>query len=55
MLKIEVLPAPFGPIMVNISPGSTAKLTPSTAVSPPKRSEMVVEAEQAHRLRSDLT
>ena len=39
-LKIEVLPAPFGPMMVKISPFSTAKLTASTAFRPPNCSEM---------------
>src|SRR6266568_2051328 len=36
-LSSVVLPAPFGPMMPRISPGATAKLTPSTAASPPKR------------------
>src|SRR5262245_48309832 len=35
-LKTVVLPAPFGPMIVNTSPGSTAKLTPSRARTPPK-------------------
>ncbi len=30
-----VLPAPLGPMMARISPGMTAKSTPSTAFSPP--------------------
>src|ERR1700754_1314288 len=34
-----VLPAPFGPISANSSAFSTAKETPSSTVSPPKRSE----------------
>ena len=33
-LKIEVLPAPFGPITANSSPGFTVKLTPLRAVTP---------------------
>src|SRR5579872_3235380 len=33
-----VLPAPFGPMMAWIEPLSTAKLTSSRAVTPPKRS-----------------
>jgi hypothetical protein len=39
-LKIEVLPAPLGPMMVKISPFSMLKLTLSTALRPPKCSEM---------------
>ena len=39
-LKIELLPAPLGPMMERISPFSTAKLTESTALRPPKCSEM---------------
>src|SRR5438128_8655332 len=35
-LKIVVFPAPFGPMIVNTSPCSTSKLTPSTALIPPK-------------------
>src|SRR5947207_5549363 len=31
------LPAPFGPITARVSPGSSARLTPSTATSAPKR------------------
>src|ERR1700730_4620364 len=36
-LNIVVLPAPFGPISANTLPGSTSKLTLSTATRPPKR------------------
>src|ERR1700722_4486526 len=36
MLKMVVFPAPFGPMMANISPCLTEKLTPSTALRPPK-------------------
>src|SRR3954465_13097825 len=36
-LKSVVLPAPFGPIRPVIVPGSTEKLAPLTAVTPPKR------------------
>ena len=36
MLKQVVLPAPFGPISASSSPASTAKVTPSTALTPPK-------------------
>ena len=35
-LKQVVLPAPLGPISASSSPASTAKLTPSTAWTPPK-------------------
>src|SRR3972149_609163 len=35
-LKIVVLPAPFGPIIVYTSPRFTSKLTLSTATTPPK-------------------
>src|SRR5215467_348404 len=37
-LRTLVLPAPFGPIRANSSPGSTAKETPSSTTRPPKRS-----------------
>src|SRR6516225_2292100 len=36
-LSSVVLPAPFGPMTPRISPGATARSTPSTAASPPKR------------------
>ena len=36
-LKKVLLPAPLGPMMARISPRATAKLTWSSAVSPPKR------------------
>src|ERR1044071_970210 len=35
--SIEVLPAPFGPMIENNSPLATAKLTPLSALKPPKR------------------
>src|SRR3546814_3759427 len=35
-LKIEVLPAPLGPMMAKISPGLTSKVTSSSARKPPK-------------------
>src|SRR5882672_3006903 len=38
-LTIEVLPAPFGPMMENSSPSLTAKLTSVSARTPPKRNE----------------
>src|SRR5215510_7451720 len=36
-LNSVVLPEPFGPISPTISPGSTSKETPLSAVKPPKR------------------
>lgn len=36
---IEVLPAPFGPIIENSSPSLTVKLTSVSARTPPKRSD----------------
>ena len=36
-LNSVVLPAPLGPSNPKISPSRTARLTPSTATSPPKR------------------
>ena len=38
-LNTVVLPAPFGPMMVNTSPSFTSKPTPSTAFTPPKAIE----------------
>src|SRR5215467_11661009 len=38
-LKSVDLPAPFGPITARTSPGSIARSTASTAMSPPKRRE----------------
>ena len=35
-LNSVVFPAPLGPITATIAPGSTVRLTPSSAVSPPK-------------------
>src|ERR671923_241625 len=37
-LKIDVLPAPLGPITANSSPGRTSNETASSAVTPPNRS-----------------
>jgi hypothetical protein len=34
-LKKVVLPAPFGPMTLTISPSSTLRFTPSTARRPP--------------------
>src|SRR5262250_802688 len=39
MLSIEVLPAPFGPIMARISPLRMSNETPATALTPPKASD----------------
>src|SRR5438128_3490029 len=36
-LRSVVLPAPFGPMMPRMSPSSTPKLTPASALTPPKR------------------
>src|SRR5256885_6862928 len=38
-LTIEVLPAPFGPMIENSSPSLTPKLTSVSARTPPKRSD----------------
>src|SRR5262249_44056113 len=38
-LSIEVLPAPFGPMMARISPLRISKETPATALTPPKASD----------------
>ena len=37
-----VLPAPFGPIKPVIVPSGAARLTLSSAIAPPKRTEMSV-------------
>ena len=53
-LKIELLPAPFGPMMEKISPFSTAK----DGVDRFQAAEMqrdILGAEIAHRFRSDFT
>ncbi len=49
-LKIEVLPAPFGPMMANSSPACTSKVTLSSAVTPPKRSATSRDIEERLRL-----
>jgi hypothetical protein len=36
-LKMDVLPAPFGPMMANSSRSATVNETPSSAVTPAKR------------------
>src|SRR5262249_49226126 len=38
-LSIDVLPAPFGPIMARISPLRMSNETPATALTPPKASD----------------
>ena len=42
-LSIELLPAPFGPMMARISCSSTLKEMFVSACTPPKRSEIEVE------------
>ena len=37
VLKIDVFPAPLGPMMANSSPGSTVNDTSSIAITPPNR------------------
>src|SRR4026209_2870619 len=36
-LNTVVLPAPFGPMILTVSPALTVKLSESTAISPPNR------------------
>ena len=38
-LNSDVLPAPLGPTRPKIAPGSTSKLTSSSTLMPPKRSD----------------
>ena len=38
--RILVFPAPFGPMMANISSSLTSKLTPERAETPPKLNQM---------------
>ena len=52
-LKMVVLPAPLGPMMVKTWPASTSKLTPSTARMPPKFTTSSSAAKRRHRSRSD--
>ena len=47
-LSTLVLPAPFGPISANSSPGSTAKDTSSSTVKPPKRRLRCVDGKLSH-------
>src|SRR5882762_6226177 len=47
-LKIVVLPAPLGPMIVSTWPGSTAKLTPASALIPPK---LMARSSTANRLK----
>ena len=44
-LKSVDLPQPFGPISPRISPSCTSKLTPSTALMPPKLFLMLADFE----------
>ena len=48
MLKQVDLPAPFGPISASNSPAPTAKLTPSTACTPPKDLRQLWTEQDAH-------
>ena len=43
-MKIDVLPAPFGPMIANNSSGSTSNDTLSIAVTPPNLSVMSLTA-----------
>ena len=47
--RIVVLPAPFGPMSPTTSPGSIAKLTPSTATTPPNFTTRSLTASVAAR------
>ena len=49
--RIVVLPAPFGPMSPTTSPGSIAKLTPSTATTPPNFTTRSLTASVAARRR----
>src|SRR3954453_2469750 len=51
-LKSVVLPAPFGPITLTISPSSTCRSSESTTRRPPKESETFVSS--SSRIRSPL-
>ena len=50
--RIVVLPAPFGPMSPTTSPGSIAKLTPSTATTPPNFTTRSLTASVTARRRS---
>jgi hypothetical protein len=54
-LKIELLPAPLGPMIDRISPFSTAKLTGVDRFQAAEMQRQIFGAEIAHRFRSDLT
>ena len=45
-LSIEVLPAPFGPMMARISPLRMSNDTPLTAFTPPNDERDVLDREQ---------
>jgi hypothetical protein len=50
-LNSVVLPAPFGPMTARRSPGRSAKLTPSTARSAPKRTVTFVTSRMGEDTR----
>ena len=54
VLKIDVLPAPLGPMMANSSPGCDVERHVVDRVTPPNRRVIVVDLEQigARTLRS---
>ena len=54
-LKIELLPAPFGPMIERISPFSTAKRHRIDRLQAAEMQRQVFGAEIAHRFRSDFT
>ena len=47
-LNSVVLPAPFGPMIEKTWPGSIARLTSSTARTPPKETAQVLGGQNAH-------
>ena len=49
-LKKVLFPAPFGPMMARISSRPTSKLTPLSAVRPPKRIDQVLGAQDRRPL-----
>ena len=50
-LSIDVLPAPFGPMMARISPFRMSKETPRIAFTPPNESEMFLDLQKKLALR----
>ncbi|MGY4473958.1 hypothetical protein ACVILL_001372 [Bradyrhizobium sp. USDA 3364] len=51
-LSSELLPAPLGPMMARISPGSTARSTSRNAATPPKVNAMSLSASTGRATRS---